>query len=424
MVGNQKTNRPCVFHIIPTGPPDAPRKCFTQNQTATTLSIQCTPGYSGGLSQRVHVEVYTRQGVCIANLTDHNDGREDNSAPRTEQLEEAKEIYFSVDKLPPEEHFKIVLYASNIKGRSVEKYLEAHTLVPISGEKVVTDASSPTYSEEIPTLAVVFVGATITVLILVAALIVANTLRRRITIKQEYSQDEMQIKNIQNGQNSGSTWRQVQNSEIQQDKSPDIIKDTKGEVSKYDVMTTNLRTAEKRPLYNRGKNGFNAVSKNGLSQHFREEMSGNLIANGVMSPPDGGFGQLTNMSEDSHFYDDTLEPSDLSEYDQRGQSHKFRRSQDVNGYQGDAHGQRSSYPAYAQQMYDYQMDGGAPYSSLPRQTPPNSLMLGGPDDHGFGFSGLNSASITRLGLPLCDGITVNRTSLRTPLLEDDRESCV
>jgi len=75
-------------------------------------------------------------------------------------------------------------------------------------------------------------------------------------------------------------------------------------------------------------------------------------------------------------------------------------------------------------MYDYQMDGGAPYSSLPRQTPPNSLMLGGPDDHGFGFSGLNSASITRLGLPLCDGITVNRTSLRTPLLEDDRESCV
>ena len=68
-------------------------------------------------------------------MTDHSDDREDNSSPRTEQLEEAKEIYFSVDKLPPEEHFKIVLYASNVKGRSVEKYLEAHTLGPISGEK-------------------------------------------------------------------------------------------------------------------------------------------------------------------------------------------------------------------------------------------------------------------------------------------------
>ena len=94
--------------------------------------------------------------------------------------------------------------------------MEAHTLVPISGEKgnlrfeyirllnishplgvVVTDASSPSYSQEIPTLVVVFIGATITLLILVAALILANTLRRRITIKQEYSQDEMQIKNIQ-----------------------------------------------------------------------------------------------------------------------------------------------------------------------------------------------------------------------------------
>ena len=171
--------------------------------------------------------------------------------------------------------------------------------------------------------------------------------------------------------------------------------------------------------------GFNAVSKNGLSQHFREEMSGNLTANGVVSPPDGGFGQLTNMSEHSHFYEESLEPSDLSEYDHRGQQHKYGRSQDGTGYPGDNQGQRSSYPAYAQHLYEYQLEGGpAVYSSLPRQTPPNSLMLGGPEEQGFSFTGMNSASLTRLGLPLCDGITVNRTSLRTPLLEDDRESCV
>ena len=75
--------------------------------------------------------------MCIANITDHNEDHEleKEISPRTEQLEEVNEIYFSVDKLPPEEHFKIVIYASNIKGRSVEKYLEAHTLVPISWEK-------------------------------------------------------------------------------------------------------------------------------------------------------------------------------------------------------------------------------------------------------------------------------------------------
>ena len=67
-------------------------------------------------------------------MTDQNVGQENTSSARTD-LEESKEIYFSIDKLPPEEHFKIVLYASNIKGRSNEKYLEAHTLRRISREK-------------------------------------------------------------------------------------------------------------------------------------------------------------------------------------------------------------------------------------------------------------------------------------------------
>ena len=169
--------------------------------------------------------------------------------------------------------------------------------------------------------------------------------------------------------------------------------------------------------------GFNAAHSNGLLQNFREEMSESTVVNGVMSPPDGGFGQLTNLSDDSHFYEDSVEPSDMSEYEYSGQSHKLRRNQETDSYQTDSQ-QRSSYPAYAQHMYNYQMDNRAPYNSLPRQTPPNTLMLGGLDDHGLSFSSFNSGSISRLGLPLCDGITVNRTSLRTPLLEDDRESCV
>ena len=54
-----------------------------------------------------------------------------------------------------------------------------------------------------------------------------------------------------------------------------------------------------------------------------------------------------------------------------------------------------------------------------RARPPSSLVLGA--DHGDG--------VTRLGaqLPLCDNIqtvTSRGASLRTPLLEDDRESCV
>ena len=52
--------------------------------------------------------------------------------------------------------------------------------------------------------------------------------------------------------------------------------------------------------------------------------------------------------------------------------------------------------------------------SVSRRPPPSSLVLGPGDDDG----------VTRLALPLCDNIRAGATSLRTPLLEDDRESCV
>lgn len=53
-----------------------------------------------------------------------------------------------------------------------------------------------------------------------------------------------------------------------------------------------------------------------------------------------------------------------------------------------------------------------------RAAPPNSLIL--ENEHRDDIIGVN----TRLGLPLCDNINTIRPNLRTPLLEDDRESCV
>ena len=173
------------------------------------------------------------------------------------------------------------------------------------------------------------------------------------------------------------------------------------------------------PLLNRFQmQVFNAAPNNRLSQNFHGMMSGNALVNGLMSPPDGGFGQLSDMNEHSHYYEKGVDPSDNSEYEYSGQEHKSRRNQEYDEYKSDSQGQRSSYPAYTHHMNDYQVDTRALYGSLPRQPPPNTLVLGGVDEQGF------SSSLSRLGLPLCDGITVNRTSLRTPLLEDDRESCV
>ena len=64
----------------------------------------------------------------------------------------------------------------------------------------MTNADSSVYPEEIPTLVVIFVGATITVLVLVTMLIIANAMKRKISMKTNtFPQDTtgVQIKNIQ-----------------------------------------------------------------------------------------------------------------------------------------------------------------------------------------------------------------------------------
>ena len=65
---------------------------------------------------------------------------------------------------------------------------------------MITNADSSAYPEEIPTLVVIFVGATITVLVLVTMLIIANAMKRKISMKTNTFPQEatgVQIKNIQ-----------------------------------------------------------------------------------------------------------------------------------------------------------------------------------------------------------------------------------
>lgn len=62
---------------------------------------------------------------------------------------------------------------------------------------VMTSADSQSYVEEIPTLVVIFVGATITVLILVLMLIIGNTMKRRIRDKTNYQPGLHNIKTMQ-----------------------------------------------------------------------------------------------------------------------------------------------------------------------------------------------------------------------------------
>ncbi|XP_015927862.1 nephrin [Parasteatoda tepidariorum] len=117
-VGNMR--EPCVFNIVPTGPPESLQNCTITNQSFNSLSLSCEVGDDGGMKQTFHLEIYSmKREQLLANVTS-------NDYPS-----------FIVRGLPPGTTFIIVVYSSNSKGRSSSVALTASTL--FSAEKQTED---------------------------------------------------------------------------------------------------------------------------------------------------------------------------------------------------------------------------------------------------------------------------------------------
>ncbi|GFW45054.1 fibronectin type-III domain-containing protein [Trichonephila clavipes] len=92
------------------GPPDPVRNCIVVNQSHSWLQVECEPGYSNGLQQKFHLDVYN-------SAVDHLQVNKSSSvAPK-----------FSVQDLPAGTPFVLVIYASNEKGKSNSLAIVAHT---------------------------------------------------------------------------------------------------------------------------------------------------------------------------------------------------------------------------------------------------------------------------------------------------------
>ncbi|RWS31974.1 Nephrin-like protein [Leptotrombidium deliense] len=105
-----KQIEPCVFSVIPAGPPDPVKNCTVINQTEESIRIDCSEGYDGGLHQRFVMEVndISRHKVR-SNIT--------NGRPT-----------FIARSLPSGTSFVVVIYAFNAKGKSKSVALTAATL--------------------------------------------------------------------------------------------------------------------------------------------------------------------------------------------------------------------------------------------------------------------------------------------------------
>uniref|UniRef100_T1K7M0 Ig-like domain-containing protein n=1 Tax=Tetranychus urticae TaxID=32264 RepID=T1K7M0_TETUR len=145
-----KQTEPCLYFVIPAGPPDSPENCTLTNITAHTLTIECNPGYSGGLEQTFHLEVYINASGkkrLINNLTS------------------SEYPFFIANALPAGNLFHLVTYASNNRGRS--------PIVTINGNTLVAERWQTDYFEEtVVSTSVLLLMGTVTTLIIVAIIVI------------------------------------------------------------------------------------------------------------------------------------------------------------------------------------------------------------------------------------------------------------
>ncbi|XP_066954355.1 protein turtle-like isoform X2 [Macrobrachium rosenbergii] len=106
-IGKQET--PCVFQIIPAGPPSSPENCEIINNTAENIEVMCEHGFDGGMEQAFLAEVYDEEGALHLNQS-------------------SGEPQFSVESLQPGTTYTIRISAYNDKGRSQPISLTAVTL--------------------------------------------------------------------------------------------------------------------------------------------------------------------------------------------------------------------------------------------------------------------------------------------------------
>ncbi|XP_064119499.1 synaptogenesis protein syg-2-like [Macrobrachium nipponense] len=161
-LGRQR--KPCVYKVVPAGPPDPPDNCSLTNQTTEALRVKCMPGYDGGLDQRYIIETYESDtGRLLVNITE-------TSTPD-----------FTIRGLEPGASYHIYVYAANIKGISDKKYLQGYTLRDVAERRTAQVRPPPEEMVSFTPILAVIVGVVVSLVLvaLVAVLIVSLNKKKR-----------------------------------------------------------------------------------------------------------------------------------------------------------------------------------------------------------------------------------------------------
>ncbi|XP_071035295.1 protein turtle homolog B isoform X1 [Parasteatoda tepidariorum] len=199
-VGTQKD--PCVFTVIPAGPPDPVQNCSVSNHTEESLMIRCQEAYDGGLQQSFTLETYDAEHITMLNNMS-------NPAP-----------VFTVYDLTPGTSFVIVIYAYNAKGRSEPKIVRTSTLAT---PESLTQRDDPWQTTFSPVLIILICVIIVFILIAITIVLVVKSRNR--------SENEKDVQKQPGNDKTGTPLRQDSDDRREilstaletEDKCPDVI---------------------------------------------------------------------------------------------------------------------------------------------------------------------------------------------------------
>ncbi|GFT55134.1 uncharacterized protein NPIL_37071 [Nephila pilipes] len=198
-VGTQK--EPCVFTVIPAGPPDPVQNCSVSNHTEESLMIKCQEAYDGGLQQCFILETFDADHVVMLNNMT-------SSTP-----------VFTVYDLTPGTSFVIVVYAYNSKGKSEPKIIRTSTLATPESLTQRDDPWPATFS---PVLIVLICVAVVLILVVIAIIVIVKTRNR--TENEKDNQKHGNDKSTTPLRQDTDDRREIMTTALEtEDKCPDVI---------------------------------------------------------------------------------------------------------------------------------------------------------------------------------------------------------
>ncbi|OQR79093.1 hemicentin-2-like [Tropilaelaps mercedesae] len=130
---------PCVFQLIPAGPPEPVHNCTVVNQTEESLTVACQEGYDGGIEQSFHMELHdAEQRTLRGNYSLMPAGRSqtsDDGEPSGNVSNQVGQptVVMSASGLAAATAYVVAVWAANARGQSPPTVIVAHTIPsPIS----------------------------------------------------------------------------------------------------------------------------------------------------------------------------------------------------------------------------------------------------------------------------------------------------